>query len=199
MFTKIKKTKVKVSDYYYKQEEEGFSLLELLITLAIFGILLVTTTSIILINLTAARRIKSRSYTREESAFMLNILKKDIRNANSILCPDGIGGYTSCGTTTVHEMLVNITEDTGPYNYIWKQSGSEIVREDLNAKISFKTPSDVTFDNSQGGLPFTLDTDCDAENCVIRIRFRAWTEGMSDNPRQWIEKEVAVSTRNFEN
>ena len=62
--------------------EDGFSLLELLITLAIFAILMVTTTTILIINLTVARRIKARSYAREETAFMLNVLKKDPRLLN---------------------------------------------------------------------------------------------------------------------
>lgn len=171
---------------------KGFSLLELLITLAIFGILLVIITSILLINLTVARRVKARTYAREESAFMLNILKKDIRNAESV---------AEMGTNL---KVAIIEEDARAHCYRWfhDKTGGEpyqIERREIDcadnsdyAYASYRTPSDIEFDD------FSFKVIENDNNWVVIIKVVAWTTGMPGEPdKQLLTKEVAVSTRNF--
>jgi prepilin-type N-terminal cleavage/methylation domain-containing protein len=170
---------------------EGFSLLELLITLAIFGILMVTTTRIITINLIVARKVKARTYAREETAFMLNVLKKDIRNAET-----GV-------TVTSNSIILKVTDENRiPKYYRWLVSGTRIQREDYpSGVINYQTPSDIEFRE----LVFQSQTTCSTEeNCLIKITVNAWTLGMPGDPgvacsddKQCVKKEVVVSTRNF--
>jgi prepilin-type N-terminal cleavage/methylation domain-containing protein len=183
-FIKLLRSKLKARG----SSSGGFSLVELLITLGIFGILMALVTNIIVINLKAARRIKARSYAREESSFMLNVLKKDVRNAEEVT---DLGG---------NEILIKIVDDVGGVPttncYRWFQSGNIIEREKIDgctgsSSTSYRTPSDVTFQN----LTFQVFSSID--NWVVKMSVQSWTTGMPDSPRQWITKEVAVSTRNF--
>lgn len=191
---------------------DGFSLVELLITLGIFGILMAIVTSIIIINLKAAQRIKARSYAREESSFMLNVLKKDVRNAEIICSNTSPSGW----------FVVTVLDESGtPHTYRWIQNGTQILREEgsvaspcnftvFASPITYRTPSDVEFDSSDtngNSIPdgFELEVTCDPNNCFVKITTKAWTIGMPGdsgvtcgNPdKQCITKEVAVSTRNF--
>jgi len=175
------------------EEEEGFSLLEMLITLAIFGILMVTTTSLLVINLTVSRKVKARTYAREETAFMLNVLKKDIRNAEP-------GLTVSEGGNELRVTVVDPAYEDTSHNYVWSIDGNRIERKE-DPKVSYNTPSDIEFSD----LVFD-SLYCDENNCVIKITVQAWTigmpgdkgEGCDSENKQCIKKEVAVSTRNFE-
>lgn len=187
---------------------KGFSLLELLITLAIFAILLVTTTTILFVNMTVARRVKARSYAREESAFMLNLLKKDVRNA------EGVAYYeTSQGVNTYKYICVSLAEPE-PGNptqktiniYKWYQDGDRVARDlmtscDANTHgatgtDSYKTPDDVVI-RVEGMNQFAS-----GNNKVIYIEIKAWSVGMpgevdDETTWQWIRKKVAAATRNY--
>ena len=171
------------------KKQKGFTLLELLITLAIFAILMVTTTSLLFMNLTAARKIKARSYVREEGAFMLNVLKKDIRNAS----------FVSLNNNT---LTIKYTESGNPSEscYVWSQgvSDSRIYRKDCSDpnKISYATPSDIEF---TGWILGALNSS--TSNYVIKVSFSAWTVGMPEDAagnKDYVKKETIISTRNFQ-
>ncbi len=175
------------------RKKAGFSILELLITLGIFAILMAIVSGIIFINLTASRRVKARSYVREETAFLLNIFKKDVRNAESLSYDE------------VNEILsVNIIDaDATLRTYTWQQEDNQIVRRlESDGSISYRAPGDIIFDDAQDEK-FTMRVDCTADNsnCLVKVSFRAWTPGMPGEEggadQQWLKKEIAVSTRNF--
>lgn len=181
-----------------KINDKGFTLIELLITLAIFGILLVTTTSIIVVNLKVARKIKARSYAREESAFMLNLLKKDIRNAEEVLCLDSSESPISCNDSYDQtKLLVVLNENSVTQNYVWYMDGNNIARKEEGGSVNnYFTPEDLEFRD----LAFVI-TEGD-QNAFVSIGFNVWTRGMYGDPEDessWLfmRKEVIVSTRNY--
>lgn len=188
----------KIIQFFKKRllSKRGFSLIELLITLAIFGILMATVMQIVLINLRVAALVKGRSYAREETSFMLKILKKDIRNAEAI-SPDS-------GDNLSAVIVTGLDAQGDVHSYRWSQNEQgQVQRVEVapsSGVISYKTPADVVFDRNE---PLSFSINCEENNCVVKIRMKAWSRGMPgdpedpDDPAQWITKEVAVSTRNF--
>jgi len=181
----------------YLSKERAFSLLEILITLGIFGILFVIITNIILINLIAARRVAARSYVREETAFVLNLLKKDIRNADQIV-------DTGNNTFTVAFKPEGAGES---HTYLWYQGddldgdGFSIFRDDVTPgfeKPTYKTPGDIDIGPLTGAdsdKKLTIQISSDGVNSLVKIELGAKTVGMPED--QWIKKTVAASTRIF--
>lgn len=191
-----------------RNSTDGFSLVELLVTLAIFGILMATVTSIIVVNLRVARRIKARTYVREETAFMLNVLKKDLRNADNVICVDKFWRDVThstppCNLYDPAKLRVIVADPNTPgldHIYDWTQTGNRISRLE-GTNPTYMTPSDVEFNMS---VPLRFDIFYSQDNSVVKITLQAWTLGMPGDPSvpadppQWLRKEVAVSTRNFE-
>jgi prepilin-type N-terminal cleavage/methylation domain-containing protein len=170
---------------------KGFSLVELLISLAIFGILMGTVANLLVINIKVANRVKARTHVREETSFMLKILKKDIRNAD-VLSEKDVGG--------VKNLIVGLVESDGTTHcYRWFQQYTRIERKEINCiteedvSTSYLTPADIELSANE---PLALDVVCEENNCTVKINLKARTHGMPEG--QWITKEVAASTRNFD-
>jgi prepilin-type N-terminal cleavage/methylation domain-containing protein len=168
---------------------KGFSLIEMMISLGIFAILIVMVTNLIILNLQVARRVKARTYVREESSFMLKIMKKDIRNSDAI--------------TNVYGNQIVITIDnptTGSKRFRWTASDAVISRDELDnsgnvLKQTYRSPSDITFNSWESQNIFNVYQYEDNKVVVVRIQARD-PNGMPEG--QWMKKEVAVSTRNFQ-
>jgi len=63
---------------------KAFSLIETLVTLAVFGILLAMLSEILVLNLQVSRKITARSTIRADLAEMTGLMQRDMRNANHI-------------------------------------------------------------------------------------------------------------------
>jgi len=171
------------------KNKKGFSLLELLITLAIFAILMVTTTALLVINLKAARKIKARSYAREETAFMFNVLKKDIRNANSVV-------YDS-GNQTLMVTLQDQYDPSINRIYTWEFDEDSIVRKE-GSNTNYRMPEDIIINNTPLVKKVVSQS---GSNIVLLLHVEAWTTGMADDNNGehiYVTKEVIVSTRNYD-
>lgn len=170
----------------YIHSIKGFSLLELLITLGILGILMLTVTNLIVINLKVARRIQARSYAREETSYMLNLLKKDIRNADTIV-QSGSG------------LSIARLDDGNSVYLKWYQKGKSIARSEgttpTNLVEKFITPDDVEYDPDEFKIEIISGGAVGDNNTIVRIQLKASTAGMPDD--QYIVKILAVSTRNY--
>ncbi len=66
------------------KKQKAYSILEILVTLAIFGILSVFLMQSLFMNLTLSSRISARSQIRSELDQLLSLIEKDIRNADEI-------------------------------------------------------------------------------------------------------------------
>jgi len=159
--------------------------------MGIFAILMVIIMSILVINLKVSMRVKARSYAREESSFALNLLKKDIRNAESL---SFAGSPAGAVPTSSVPLVVSVLDAGGTgHIYNWFLNGTQITRLDTGTgNITYLTPDDVTFDVSQG---FWIKVNKEGDNAIVNVKLKVTTGGMPKD--QWIYKEVAVSTRNI--
>jgi len=188
--------KHKILNTRYIRSMRGFSLLELLITLAILGILMVTVTNLILINLKVARIVQGRSYAREETSFMLNLLKKDIRNAENVERVSAVIRIDGVATTipgTLH--ITRLDENGNTKELYWYLAGKTVGRGEGTGAIkdgNFAPAGDVELSK----FTFTISGAVASANKIVKIELSARGNGMPEN--QYISKVVAVSTRNYE-
>lgn len=93
-----------------KKNIKGSTLIELLITLGIMSILLTMLSNIFLQVMTINLKNKERTYVRDISSSVLNQIRKDIRNADTV---DSV----YCGSTnTLNQCIFN----TNNKRYIWE-------------------------------------------------------------------------------
>ena len=188
----------RLKEFLEKKSEGGFTLLEIVVSLAIFAILVLAIANILIINMRAGMRVKAKNYAREESSFMLNILKKDIRNAELVSYAGTVGSIPSSAVPL--EVVVRDESGTNrTYAWYYTSSGCGgdglISREELTppgVPSIYKTPCDleVSWDS------FDFATDISTGNSVINMRFSARAKGMRTGDS--VVKEVSVATRNFE-
>lgn len=67
--------------YTNSKNSKGFTLLELVASLAIFTIIIVMISNVVIINLRIAMINQARTRTREETGYVLKQMKRDVRNA----------------------------------------------------------------------------------------------------------------------
>jgi prepilin-type N-terminal cleavage/methylation domain-containing protein len=84
----------------------GFSLIETLVTLAIFGILMAMLSQVLILNLQVSRKISARTTIREELTQVVGLIQRDMRNADAIL-------IEKCGNNVELSNSVNNHEDRG--------------------------------------------------------------------------------------
>jgi prepilin-type N-terminal cleavage/methylation domain-containing protein len=66
------------------KSKKGYTLLEMIISMAIFGVLLVVFTQIIFSALRISNEISVRSQFRETITEVIDLIKRDIRNADAV-------------------------------------------------------------------------------------------------------------------
>ncbi|MDD3648000.1 MAG: prepilin-type N-terminal cleavage/methylation domain-containing protein [Candidatus Dojkabacteria bacterium] len=184
----LKKIKIIVN-----RSSKGFSLLEVVVTMGIFAILMAIVMSILVINLKVSMRVKARSYAREESAFALNLLKKDLRNAELIEYSSGAASGMVPGSG---DIKVSVLDAGGGHTYTWYLDGSQIRRVETGTlDTTYLTPSDVEFDSAGFWIRVIDRSTLDTENYIVLIKMKVRAGGMPEG--NWIYKEVAISTRNL--
>ncbi|KXK26582.1 MAG: hypothetical protein TR69_WS6001000588 [candidate division WS6 bacterium OLB20] len=172
---------------------QGFSLVETLITLAIFGIMIAMISQVILINLEVSRKVYVRTQVREELAELTTLVQRDIRNARIVKeCGefrDGSETVSRCTISHAEEFTWtdNCPGDTAAINRICKISvpGNQLLFETSD----LITIEDFSFD-------INLSTGEDGTKSTILMTLRA----SATNPNFEISnqvRQIAVSTRNF--
>jgi len=95
---------------YLKKNIRGSTLIELLITLGIMSILLTMLSNIFLQVMTINLKNKERTYVRDISSSILNQIRKDIRNADTV---DSL----YCGSTDTTDQCIFNTNNK---RYVWE-------------------------------------------------------------------------------
>ncbi|MEI6886730.1 MAG: hypothetical protein WCK31_00670 [bacterium] len=149
------------------------SLLELLITLGIM-IILLTMISNVFVEVMRINIInKERTFVREESAIVLAQIKKDIRNADSLIECDGVNLNSGSGQASN-----SCTFSTGNRNYKWnfEEATGDYSAADGYVAKKYIISNDPAVDpvliyTSSDGILFTLDASGDAtsKNKVFTI------------------------------
>ncbi len=101
---------------YLKKNIKGSTLIELLITLGIMSILLTMLSNIFLQIMVINLKNKERTYVRDISSSVLNQIRKDIRNADTV-------DAKYCGSVTDFGSLVTYDKcifNTNNKRYIWE-------------------------------------------------------------------------------
>lgn len=174
---------------------KGFSLLELVVSLAIFGILLAILSNLIIINMRVVLRNRARTRVREETGIALKLLKKDIRNAESL----------DPGTCTSSNCTLTINDGSGSCDIQWSRvvSGDDeyIQRVPTGGSCSttniYRTPSDIQIKDVEY-TAYVFDSGENKMGSVI-INIEATTHGISrEGFPALVTKTVIASTRNFD-
>lgn len=117
-----------------KEINLGFSLIEMLVVITIFGILTIVSTQAITSSLRGAKKSESLGEVRENVEYALNTIERQLRNAQSCTpgtsfslqfvdengaarsfnCLNGLNGYLALGATRLTSSKVNINCQTTP-------------------------------------------------------------------------------------
>ncbi len=172
-----------------KKKLKGFSLLETLVTLAIFGIMTAMLSQAILINITITRKASVRSRIREEMSEISSLVERDIRNAQLIGTCGVAGTENKCTVTSVASFTWT---DNCPSLGVGIKS---ICRKDLTGNILYQSSKILSIST----LKFQVITPAgitDPTKSTILVTI----VGAAVNPNLKINNQVrqlAVSTRNF--
>ena len=118
---------------------KAFSLIETIVTIVIYAMMLFMVTNIVLINARLSQELKMRSKIKNEMTELDSLIKRDIKNANSIdptKCQDG-----AC------------TINTGGTSVIWAFTGTssssitKVVTTGVSNVVDYATSSDISVDS----------------------------------------------------
>jgi len=181
----------------HKNLKKGYSLIEIIISLAIMGFAVTVMFSFLILSLQVSILSLSRSFVREELSNISGLIARDIRNADYII---------NCGTGSTPESCELIQNGT---NYIWQKcdvNGVVNANSDLNTmacKFKFEgTVKTVVFISSKTlkiqNFDFSLgytDSTSEAKTNII-ILINASHTNSNYNIKNVI-RQTSVSTRNF--
>jgi prepilin-type N-terminal cleavage/methylation domain-containing protein len=154
---------------------KAYSLIEVLVTLGVIGILIVMLFNVILISLRSNTKIAARSFVREQISTLLSQISREIRNAESVSECSGL----SC------DYVLNGKD------IIWTSCTNAICKYE-NGQLSYQSSdtinvSSVTFDSYPGTTG----------NQIVLITATASHTNASLGINNVIN-QISTSTRNYE-
>ncbi|MFQ5492622.1 MAG: PilW family protein [Candidatus Dojkabacteria bacterium] len=178
---------------------KGFSLVETLITLAIFGILMAMLSQILIINISISRKTFARSRIRDEMSELVTLIQRDIRNAKII----GECGEKTEGSETFTECQIYHAEE-----FVWTDNCPDEGEVQRLCKLTVVDPAipgdvpDVLFQTSDlinvddFGLEVGLSQGDDGTKSTILVTVLASSANENFEVNNQV-RQIAVSTRNF--
>ena len=76
-----------------KTNQKGFSLIEMMVVITIFAVIGIIVTSSVILTIAGAKKSESIIKARENLDYALNVIERNIRNANSIVGCSGDSSY----------------------------------------------------------------------------------------------------------
>lgn len=202
-----------------KKNTKGSTLIELLITLGIMSILLTMLSNIFLQVMTINLKNKERTYVRDISSSILNQIRKDIRNADTV-------DSAYCGSSTNFGQLVTYDQcifNTNNKRYIWevyvadayissgtlaygirKSECTVLAEVDCQTKtVKYETPDDFLLQNNNVFKAEQNATGTSgSESIVVSVTITGQSAPADgENPSAALVKNVIkqtiISTRNY--
>lgn len=191
-----------------KTKFKAFSILEMLVTMAIFAILIVMLLNSLLLNIRLSTKINIRSTVRSNIDELVTQIERDIRNADSIdpstctrnSCVISIEGveyiWEIVANSSVHRKInsnvpgVDEVFNSSPNIYI-KSLNFDVLSSDTDSEGNYRFVNViVTLEAESNALQLGCEKDLTNNGCSN-------TEVGDD---QWVENQVrhfSVSTRNY--
>lgn len=181
-----------------KKLKKGYSLIEVIISLAIMGFAITVMFSFLILSLQISILSLSRSFVREEVTNISGLIARDIRNADYII---------NCGSSAASESCEIVQNGV---NYVWQKcdaTGSVNSNSALNTRIcKFKLDSTrqktvmsissqtLIIQNFEFSLGYTDSTSEAKTNILFLINA---SHSNSNYNIKNIIRQTSVSTRNF--
>jgi prepilin-type N-terminal cleavage/methylation domain-containing protein len=163
----------------------GYSLLEVLVVLAIVSIIMVMMTNILTMTLEISRKSFARSITREQQTNILTHIEKDIRNSRYIGNCQGVDAAVSC-EVALDKVYTWTTCERGEGFYVCKKDSEGNIVEGLSDDVI------VNKFTMEPGLSDALGRKSILITLVVSYH----------DPEMEVEnqvRQIIVSTRNYTN
>lgn len=172
---------------------KAFSLVEMLITIAIFGILIAMISQVILINIQVSRKTFIRSQIREELAEIATLIQRDVRNARLI---------GECGANTQENRTINRCLMSHIEEFVWTDDcpgSSEEIKKICKKSVPgeqllFESSDLITFERLNFEVNLSSGTDGTRSTILVTLYSSASNPNFDVNNQV---RQIAVSTRNF--
>lgn len=184
----------------HNKKKSAYSLVEILVTMAIFGVLSVMLMQSLLNNLFLSARISARSQMRSEIDRVMSLVERDLRNADQVSatsCKTGTTNLPTLGVTCAAHCQFNIGQVKRTWCFVTPQPTEkigQIVRFD-DSEQTFATSTLLDIQK----FAFDLNVNADAVNgstpyANILVTIEAQNEGLSITNQV---KQLSVTTRNY--
>lgn len=166
--------------------KKAYSLLEVVVSLAIIAVMMVMLTNILIISLSVAAKTAARSNVREETSNILANIKRDVRNAELI---------NSCSGENDQAVCEGVLAVSGKFT--WKLCDNEdgtkgVCKFDASGNIIEKSPEYLTIDK----LLFDVGFDKTRDKRTILVTIVSSYKGGDLNIKN-IVQQTSISTRNY--
>ncbi len=168
----------------FRKKIKAYSLLEILITLAIVTIIMVMLTNVLFLTLDIARKSFARSFVREEQNNLVTKIEKDIRNARFVESCEGEGETAMC-EVYLHDMFIWTTcQREGKDPYVCKKDKNGNIIEGMSEAIRL---DQFSFEE---GL-----SDSPAKKSILLTLVVSHKDSKYEINNQ--VRQIAISTRNY--
>ncbi|HEY4694370.1 MAG TPA: type II secretion system protein [Candidatus Nanoarchaeia archaeon] len=174
-----------------RASEQGFTLLEILISTAVVGILMVVSSAIFINTISSNNKANIVNEAKENASLVTDTLERDVRRASGTVTVTTTDALSPNDTLTVNILGTPITwrchrEVSGNNGYI-SRNGRTVTNRDPSSGVSWSTclfSASGSTDNYLVKLDFTLTEG-------------ALSHGLGQNLRVTVNHQVSVSTRGF--
>ncbi|MBN1915545.1 type II secretion system protein [Candidatus Dojkabacteria bacterium] len=167
-------------------DKKAYSLLEIVVSLAIIAVMLVMLTNVMIISLSVAAKTAARANVREEISNILSNIKRDIRNSQVI---------NHCVGENDEAVCEGVLAMSGKFS--WKLCDNEdgtkgVCKYDDNGSIQERSPEYMTIDKLFFDIGF--DKTLDKRTILVTIvgSYRGGALNISN-----VVQQTAISTRNY--
>ena len=165
--------------------KKGFTLVEVLISIFIFSIIMIITTSMFVYSLDLQHRALNLQQAEENASFILESMTKEIRVATI----DPAVSHVDCATASPETTLSVTNEDIGTIRYYL--SGTDLIREVDGASGPAMNSIAVQFTS----LGFCVTGASTGDGLQPRITILATVKSARADPQAMMNIETSVSLR----